>query len=98
MTPTNQEIQFQKNCELYAYVLRALHREVPDEIEECASCYDYPVECTKELSELLEGLDAKTLDIIMGNTDSQEARDLTRWWQMQQEANRLLIELRQTCL
>jgi hypothetical protein len=96
--PTNQEIQFQKNCELYAYVLRTLGKEVPEAIEECASDYEYPVECTDELSSLLESLDAKTLDIILNNADSQEARDLTRWWQMQQEASRLMKELRQTCL
>lgn len=85
MNPSNKEIQLHKNCQLYAYVLKSLGKEVPEIIEECARSYDYPVECIKELSILVQSLDTETFDSIVNNTDSQEARDLAHWWEMYQQ-------------
>lgn len=82
MNPTNREVQLRKTCELYAYVLLSQNKEVPDEILECASSYDYPVECVAELSKELQNLDALTYERIVNNPFSQEARDLARWWDM----------------
>jgi len=89
MNPSNKEMQLRKNCELYVYVLTSLQREIPEEIVECAISYDYPVECVGELSALIKSLDEASFKMIMSNSDSQEARDLVNWWEMQQEADRL---------
>lgn len=100
MNPTNKEMQLRKTCELYVYVLVSQGKEVPDEIQECADSYDYDylVDCVAELSAALEGLDSDTFDKIMNNTQVKEARDLTYWWEMQKEADRLSKALGQTCL
>lgn len=98
MRPSNKEMQLRKTCELYAYLLVSQGKEVPDEILECAMSYDYPVECATMLSKEIESLDSESFERILNNTASQESRDLANWWQMQQEADRLSKELRQTCL
>ncbi|QOP43568.1 hypothetical protein FJR45_06215 [Sulfurimonas sediminis] len=84
MNPNNREVQARKTCELYAYVLISQDKEVPDVILECASSYDYPVECVSELAQELKSLDTATFERIINNPFSQEARDLARWWEMYQ--------------
>jgi len=84
MAPTNREIQFQKTCELYAYVLMSQGKEVQYHIEECANSYEYPVDCVKELAQEIESLDEKTFEKIVNDTKVQEARDLANWWKMYQ--------------
>jgi len=84
MAPTNREIQFQKTCELYAYLLTAQGKEVDYAIDECANSYDYPVDCMKELAQALKDLDSVSFEKIVNNTELQEARDLANWWKMYQ--------------
>ncbi|PHR54604.1 MAG: hypothetical protein COA44_12645 [Arcobacter sp.] len=80
--PTNREIQLQKTCELYAYVLEAQGKEVAYAVQECADSYDYPIDCVKELAQALKDLDSESFEKIVNNTDLQEARDLANWWTM----------------
>lgn len=82
MAPTNREIQLQKTCELYAYVLSAQSKEVPYAVDECADSYDYLFDCVKELAQEIKSLDSETFEKIVNNTDLQEARDLANWWKM----------------
>ena len=89
MSPSNKEMQLRKNCELYVYVLVSLDKEIPEEIVECATSYDYPIDCVSKLAQELEGLDSDTFDRIVNDTNSQEARDLSNWWEMHKEADRL---------
>ena len=84
MSPSNKEIQLRKTCQLYAYVLEALGKEVPEYIEECADSYDYPVECVTELVKVLKEMDSETFEKIVSNGESNEARDLANWWEMYQ--------------
>lgn len=84
MAPTNKEIQLQKTCELYAYVLTSQGKEVDYAIDECANSYDYPVDCVKELAQALKDLDEDTFEKIVNNTKLQSARDLANWWKMYQ--------------
>jgi hypothetical protein len=100
MGPSNKEIQLRKNCQLYAYLLNAQGKEVPELIQECADSddFDYPVECAEDLYEELKSLDNDTFDKIVNNTQSIEARYLAHWFEMQQEADRLKKDIVQTCL
>jgi len=82
MNPNNREVQLRKTCELYAYVLLAQDKEVPGEILECASSYDYPVECISSLSQEIQNMDSATFERVVNNPFSQEARDLAQWWKM----------------
>jgi hypothetical protein len=84
MSLTNREVQLRKTCELYAYVLISQGKEIPDDVLECASSYDYPIECATELANELKSLDDETFEKILNDTDSAEARDLARWWEMYQ--------------
>ncbi|QSZ41753.1 hypothetical protein GJV85_06400 [Sulfurimonas aquatica] len=83
MSNSNREIQLRKTCQLYAYVLESLGEEVPYHIEECADSYEYPVECTKELADILKNFDSDMFENIV-NKDSDVARDLAQWWEMYQ--------------
>jgi len=100
MAPTNKQMQLQKNCRLYTYLLILQHKEVPDEILECAHSYecDYPVDCAVELSEELKALDSETFERIVNDPDSEEARELAHWWEMHQEAEKLRETIKKTCL
>ena len=100
MAPSNKEIQLRKNCQLYAYLLNAQGKEVPEVIQECADSddYDYPVECAEELYEELKSLDDKAFEKIITNNQSIEARYLAHWFEMQQEADKLKKDIAQTCL
>ena len=100
MAPSNKEMQRQKNCKLYAYLLLAQNKEVPDHILECAYSHDcdYPVECAAELAEEIKGLDSDTFEKIVNDKESPEARELAHWWEMRQEADRLGQLLVKTCL
>jgi hypothetical protein len=89
MNPSNKEMQLRKTCELYAYLLKSLGKEVPEHIEECSESYDYVIDCKKELFSTLKGLDSVTFERIVENTFSAEARALANWWNMYQEAERL---------
>lgn len=89
MSPSNQEIQLRKNCQLYAYVLESLGKEVPEAIEDCRNWYEYSVDCIEELFQILDNLDKDTLDALVNNKDSEESQNLLHWWNMHQEANRL---------
>src|SRR5210317_732001 len=100
MAPSNKEIQLRKNCQLYAYLLNAQGKEVPEMIQECADSddYDYPVECAEELYEELKSLDDKAFEKVITNNQSIEARYLAHWFEMQQEADKLKKDIAQTCL
>lgn len=89
MSPSNKEMQLRKNCELYAYLLTSLGKEIPEEIEECLESYDYVSNCVAELYKELQGLDSQTFDKIVNDKEKLESRELSYWWQMQQEADRL---------
>jgi len=84
MSLSNREVQQRKTCQLYAYVLTAQDKEVPEHIEECADSFEYPIECMAELSKELKGLDSDTFEKIVNNSESQEAHDLKNWWEMYQ--------------
>lgn len=100
MNPSNKELRLRKNCQLYVYVLVSQGKEVPEEIQECAHSYDYDflVDCVKQLSDEIEGLDSDTFEKIVNNKESNEARELAYWWEMHQAANRLGDEIAKTCL
>lgn len=89
MNPSNREIQQRKTCQIFAYVLHSLGKEVPYHIDECADSYEYPVNCVEELSQELQGLDTQTLNKIMNNPHIQESSDLKHWWEMFQEVEKL---------
>jgi hypothetical protein len=82
------------------YLLVSQGKEVPEEIQECANSYDYDflVDCVAQLSGEIEGLDSATFDRIVNNKESNKARELAYWWEMNQMANRLGDEIVKTCL
>ncbi len=84
MSPSNREIQLRKNCEIYAYVLTALGKEVSEEIQDCVDDYEYSVDCVKELAQTLQDLDSDTFNKLVNNTELQVARELANWWDMYQ--------------
>lgn len=86
MNPTNREIQLRKTCQLYAYVLASLGKEVPQEIEECADSHEYDclIDCVAQLSQLLASMESETLEKIVNNSQAPLARDLAQWWEMYQ--------------
>jgi len=98
MSATNKEMQLQRNCQLYAYVLTSQGKEVPEYIQESAESYDYLVDCVAELSQEVESLDTEAFERVVNNTQIQEARELAYWWTMYQEANQLSNSLTKTCL
>ena len=89
MSPSNKEMQLRKNCELYAYVLTSQGKEVPEELQDCVDFYEYSINCSEELLQVLKDLDSDTFKQIVLNTDSKEAGELRYWWEMHQEADRL---------
>ena len=89
MTPNNKEMRQHKNCQLYVYILSEQGKEIPDHILECASAYDYLVDCVHELAQEIEGLDVDTFERIMNDKDSLNARELSYWWEMKKEADKL---------
>jgi hypothetical protein len=98
MSATNKEMQLQRNCQLYAYVLTSQGKEVPEHIQEGTESYDYLVDCVAELSQEVKGLDSETFEKVVNNIQIQEARELAYWWKMYQEATKLGQSLTQTCL
>ena len=84
MSPSNREIQLRKNCEIYAYVLTSLGKEVSEEIQDCVDSYEYSVDCVKELAKILQDLDSDTFNKLVNNTELQVARELANWWDMYQ--------------
>jgi len=98
MNPSNKEMQLCKNCQLYAYLLVSQGKEVPEEIQDCIDSYDYVVNCVTELFEELQGLDSDTFDRIVNNKELLKSRELSYWWEMQKEANRLHDSLGSTCI
>jgi len=98
MSQSNKEMRERKNCELYAYLLTSLDKEVPDAILECIISYDYPLDCVSELYKELQGLDSETFERILNNTEAKEARELASWWKMHQDASQLGNDLTRTCL
>ena len=95
---SNKEMRERKNCELYAYLLTSLDKEVPDEILECIISYDYPLDCVSDLFKELKSLDSEVFEKIVNNKDSKESRELASWWKMHQEATKLGDDIVQTCL
>lgn len=89
MSPTNKEMQLSKNCQLYAYVLKAQGKEIPEEIQDCIDDYEYVVNCVAKLYEEIKNLNKDSFDKILNNKESLESRELSYWWDMQQEADRL---------
>jgi len=84
MNPTNREVQLRKTCQLYAYVLKAQGKEVPEAIQECAASFDYSVDCVEKLSQTLVNLDSESFEKIVNNPESKVAQDLANWWEMYQ--------------
>jgi len=89
MSPSNKEIQLSKNCQLYAYALRAQGKEVPEEIQDCVDSYEYVLNCVKELYKEIQEMDSQTFQRVVKNSELLESRELSYWWDMQQEADRL---------
>ncbi|NOR56243.1 MAG: hypothetical protein GQ531_08550 [Sulfurovum sp.] len=84
MSPSNREIQLQKNCEIYAYVLTSLGKEVSEEIQDCVDDYEYSIDCVKELAKVLQTLDTDTFNKIVNNKELPVACELANWWEMYQ--------------
>ena len=84
MSASNREIQLRKTCQLYAYVLELLGKEVEYALQECADSYDYPIDCVKDLYTTLKDLDSETFERIVHNKSAPEAHDLANWWKMYQ--------------
>lgn len=89
MNPSNQELQLHKNCQLYAYVLESQGKVIPEHIQDCIESYEYVVNCVNELLDELKSLDGDTFNRIVNNKESLESREVSYWWEMQQEADRL---------
>ena len=89
MASSNKEMQLRKTCQLYAYVLSSLGREVPEAIQDCMEDDDYLVDCVDQLASTLEGLDPASFEMIVNSDPSSQARDLAKWWKMRQEADKL---------
>lgn len=89
MSSLNKEMQLRKNCQLYAYLLTSLKKEVPEEIEDCIGSYDDVINCVAALYKELQSLDSESFERIVNRGDTIESRELSYWWQMQQEADRL---------
>ena len=89
MSPTNKEMQLRKNCELYAYVLKSLGKEVPEEIEDCLASYEYVTNCVSELFLEIQNLKDEEFERLVNNKNILESRELAYWWEMRQEADRL---------
>ena len=90
MGNSNRELQLRKNCKLYAYVLASQGKEVTDRIQECvdssdADEYDCLVDCGAELAEAIKDFDSETFERIVNNSNSEEARELSQWWEMYQK-------------
>ena len=100
MGPSNKELRLRKNCQLYLYLLTALGKEIPEVLQECADSedYDFLVESSSDLSREIENLDSENFEKIVNNQESQEARELSYWWKMHQEANQLGQKITKTCL
>lgn len=84
MGPSNQEIQLQKNCEIYAYVLRSLGREVSEEVQDCVDDYEYSIDCVNELIKTLQSLESERFKKIVYDSELPVARELANWWEMYQ--------------
>lgn len=89
MSPSNKEMQQLHTCRLYSYVLAQQGKEVPEEIQDCAISYDYLLDCSADLAREIEGLDSEAFERIMHNPQSKYAKDVSNWWDMYQEADRL---------
>jgi len=81
---SNKEIQLNRNCQLYKYLLEAQLKEVPEYIEECAEGYDadFLVDCVQKLAQEIESLDDQTFSRILENENSLESKNLLEWWNM----------------
>lgn len=84
MSASNKEVQLRKTCQLYTYVLASLGKDIPENIQECADSYEYPVDCVTELYQELKDLDSDTFEKIVNDTQSTQARNLASWWEMYQ--------------
>ncbi|MBT5934800.1 hypothetical protein [Sulfurimonas sp.] len=93
MNPSNKEMQLHKNCQLYAYVLTSQGKEVPQEIQDCIDDYEYVINCSEDLYKEIKGLDTDTFEIIVNNKELLESRELSYWWEMYKEYNRIQREL-----
>jgi len=89
MSTINKEMQLQRNCRLYMYLLKSQGKEVPEEIQDCAEDYDYIINCTEQLTQAVNGLDSESYEKIVNNKDSSEAAELRHWLEMLKEADRL---------
>ena len=93
MNPSNKEMQLRKNCQLYAYVLTSQGKEVPEEIRDCMNDYEYAINCSQDLSKEIEGLDSDTFQRVVNNKEVLESRELSYWWEMYKEYNKIQREL-----
>lgn len=93
MNPSNKEMQLRKNCELYAYVLTAQGKEIPEVIQDGLDDYEYIINCSEDLYKEVENLDTDTFQTIVNNKEVQGSRELSYWWKMYKEYNQIQIEL-----
>ena len=89
MSLSNREIQLQKTCQLYVYVLTSQNKEIPEYIQECADYnqsdeYDCLIDCLAELAKELKSFDSETFEKIVNNKNSTQAQELAQWWKMYQ--------------
>jgi hypothetical protein len=90
MGNSNRELQLRKNCKLYAYVLISQDKEVPEYISDCADDvdldgYDNLIDCVAELAEAIKGLDSDAFERIVNGCESENAKELSHWWDMYQK-------------
>ena len=84
MSSSNREVQLRKTCQLYTYVLTSQGKEIPEYLQECLDPDGYPIDCVKELYKELKDLDSETFEQIVHDSQSPQAQDLARWWEMYQ--------------
>lgn len=95
--PSNKELQLRKNCQLYAYILQYIEAEIPDHILECLMDeeYEYLVECSQDLAKLIESLNEDQFNELM-HGECESSRELKHWWDMNQQANKMIQEIEKT--
>ena len=81
---SNKEIQLNRNCQLYKYLLESQTKEVPEYIDDCADGYDsdYLVDCVEKLAQEIQSLDDEIFNKILNNESSLQSKNLLEWWNM----------------
>lgn len=84
--PTQQESYRQRTAKLYAFALKWSNKKVPPAVRETAKeCYakkDY----TRDLCELINGLDSvEQHDLMFDAAGDEDAMGMRLWWTLHQE-------------